>query len=277
MMMMMIAVSPFRRAFQTIALRNMSTAVAASASEIISTLPSPLVGENLELAIASLTNADAVCFDVDSTVIQEEGIDVLAEYLGKGEEVAALTKQAMEGNTKFDDALRQRLDLLRPSKSDIEGCLQKHPLQQSPGVADFIGSLQNSGKDVFLVSGGFRIMIEGLAKDLRISKKNIYANTILFDDDGMYTGFDDAEFTSADMGKPKVMKYLEKLFGYDTIVMIGDGATDAQAKPPAKAFIGYGGVVERSAVKEQADWFVTDFVQLKHVIDKFAINKKVAK
>mmetsp|Transcript_18357 Transcript_18357/g.20439 ORF Transcript_18357/g.20439 Transcript_18357/m.20439 type:complete len:285 (+) Transcript_18357:115-969(+) len=270
----------FRRAvFQQTRLsfrnNNMST-TAASASDIISSLSSstPLVGTDIELAVTSLANADAVCFDVDSTVIQEEGIDVLADFLGKGEEVSALTKQAMEGNTKFEDALRQRLDLLRPSKADIESCLQKHPLQKSPGVTDFIASLQKSGKDVFLVSGGFRIMIEGLANDLHISKKNIYANTILFDKEGMYTGFDDSEFTSADMGKPKAVKYLETTFGYDTIVMIGDGATDAQAKPPAKAFIGYGGVVERSAVKEKADWFVTDFDSLTHVVDKFAVNNK---
>jgi hypothetical protein len=42
-------------------------------------------------------------------------------------------------------------------------------------------------------------------------------------------------------------------------VMIGDGVTDMQAKPPAELFIGFGGVVVRQSVKEEADWFVTDF------------------
>ena len=44
--------------------------------------------------------------------------------------------------------------------------------------------------------------------------------------------------------------------------MVGDGATDAQAKPPADAFVGFGGVVARSAVREKADWFVTDFADV---------------
>merc|ERR1711865_198307 len=46
------------------------------------------------------------------------------------------------------------------------------------------------------------------------------------------------------------------------VVMVGDGATDAQAKPPATSFIGFGGVVQRQQVKDQADWFVTNFEDL---------------
>ena len=48
---------------------------------------------------------DAVCFDVDSTVIDHEGIDALAAYLGKGEEVAKVTTQAMNGEIPFEKAL----------------------------------------------------------------------------------------------------------------------------------------------------------------------------
>lgn len=266
---MLIINSPLRHAVKRFSLRNMS-----SASEIMSSLSSPLKGQNVELAVSSLAKADAVCFDVDSTVIGEEGIDVLADYLGKGNEVAALTKKAMEGDTKFEDALRQRLELLRPSREDIEGCLTKHPLQKSPGVEGFIESLHSSGKDVYLVSGGFRIMMDGLAKDLSIdTKTNVIANTIFFDSAGNYNGFDDTEFTSADMGKPRALSYLKEKHGYKTMVMIGDGATDAQAKPPATSFIGYGGVVARAAVEKKADWFVTDFSQLQHVIDNFAVDK----
>lgn len=48
--------------------------------------------------------------------------------------------------------------------------------------------------------------------------------------------------------------------------MIGDGMTDAEAKPPADAFIGYGGVVTRNAVKKKADWFIYDFQELIDVL-----------
>jgi phosphoserine phosphatase len=231
------------------------------------------VGQNVELAMEALASADCVCFDVDSTVVNEEGIDVLAEYLGKGEQVAALTRAAMEGGMKFQDALAARLDLLEPSKASIEACLRDHPLELTPGVEDLVVELHKSGKHVFLVSGGFRIMIEPVAELLDISKSRIVANNILFSDNGDYASFDANEPTSQDMGKPKALSLIQSGAGYKTMVMIGDGATDAQAKPPAKAFIGFGGVVVRQKVQQVADWFVTDFESLTSIVSKYGSTK----
>lgn len=229
------------------------------------------IGLDIPLAMSSLVQADAVCLDVDSTVINEEGIDVLGEFLGKHEEIAALTKAAMEGGMKFQDALAARLSLLEPSKQQIEACLAQHPLELTHGCGDFIATLHNKGKHVYLVSGGFRIMIEPVADLLKINPAtNIVANTIFFQEDGTYAGFDDQEPTSADMGKPKALEQIQKLHNYECMVMIGDGATDAQAKPPAAAFIGFGGVVERQAVVDQSDWFVTEFGDLTRVLDEYA-------
>ncbi|GMF15453.1 unnamed protein product [Phytophthora lilii] len=69
-----------------------------------------------------------------------------------------------------------------------------------------MATLQNKGIGVFLVSGGFRLMIEPIAEDVGIPLVNIYANTIFFDDDGNYSGFDDAELTSRDGGKAKAIE-----------------------------------------------------------------------
>jgi phosphoserine phosphatase len=226
------------------------------------------VGNNVADAMFSLYTADAVCFDVDSTVIAEEGIDVLAEYLGKGPAVAALTKQAMEGATKFQDALQMRLDLLQPAKSQIESCLKEQPLMLTEGVQQLMETLQAKKVDIWLVSGGFRIMIEPIAMQLKIPVSNIVANTILFDTNGDYQGFDKDEPTSRDMGKPKALEQIKSQKGYNTMIMVGDGATDAQAKPPANAFIGFGGVVEREAVKQKADWFVTDFGDMTKIVEQ---------
>ena len=195
---------------------------------------------------------------------------MLAEYLGKGQEVAALTRQAMEGGMKFQDALAARLTLLQPSKESILACLRDHPLELTPGVQAFVQELQKQNKAVFLVSGGFRIMIEPVAEILDIPVENIVANHILFDDKGAYSGFDANEPTSQDMGKPKALEMIQTAKGYSNMVMIGDGATDAQAKPPAKAFIGFGGVEVREKVKAVADWFVTDFDDLTKVLKSSA-------
>jgi phosphoserine phosphatase len=225
------------------------------------------VGNKVADAMYSLYKADAVCFDVDSTVVNEEGIDVLADFLGKGPAVAALTKQAMEGDTKFQDALKMRLHLMQPSKSQIETCLKERPLVLTEGVETLMQTLQAKNVDIWLVSGGFRIMIEPVATLLKIPISNIVANTILFDGQGNYDSFDTNEPTSRDMGKPKALEQIKAAKGYETMVMVGDGATDAQAKPPAKAFIGFGGVTEREAVKEKADWFVKDFGDMTKIID----------
>jgi phosphoserine phosphatase len=102
-------------------------------------------------------------------------------------------------------------------------------------------------------------MIDPVASSLCIPSHRIFANNLLFSDEGDFNGFDPEEPTSRDGGKPAVIKRLMATHGYENVIMIGDGVTDMQAKPPACAFIGYGGVVEREQVRLGADWFVKDF------------------
>lgn len=103
-------------------------------------------------------------------------------------------------------------------------------------------------------------MILPIAESLRIPSHRVFANTLVFNEtDGSYDSFDAEAPTSRDGGKKTVVQHLIDLHGYNGVVMIGDGATDMQARPPASAFIGYGGIVVREKVKEGADWFITDF------------------
>ena len=207
-------------------------------------------------------SAQAVCFDVDSTVSPDEGIDVLAAHAGVGEQVAALTRSAMGGNVLFQDALRARLELIHPSRQLVESCLAAHPPQLTPGIAELISTLEQRGTHVYLISGGFVQMIAPLAAQLALPRGRVIANTLLFNHDGSYCGFDEAAFTSRSGGKGVAIAELKKRHGYRPLIMIGDGATDLEARPPADGFIGYGGIVVRENVKQGADWFVTDFVEL---------------
>jgi len=174
----------------------------------------------------------------------------------------------MNGGVKFEDALAARLNIIQPSKSDIQSCLTKNPLQLTPGIDRLIQALTNRGTDVYLVSGGFRLMIEPVAQILNVPNERIFANTLLFEADGCYAGFDPTEPTSADQGKPKALQRIKENGNYETMVMVGDGATDAQAKPPAKSFIGFGGVVVRESVKAKACWYVHDFEDMITVATK---------
>lgn len=102
-------------------------------------------------------------------------------------------------------------------------------------------------------------MIEPVAKKLKIPSYRIYANNLQFNEDGSFKGFDPTEPTSRDGGKPAVMKRLIDAHGYKPIIMVGDGVTDMQARPPADLFIGYGGIVEREKVRDGADWYLKNF------------------
>ena len=212
-------------------------------------------------------SAQAVCFDVDSTVSPDEGIDLLAAQAGVGDRVAALTRDAMGGAAPFHEALRARLSLIRPSRGLIAACLAAHPPRLTQGVAALTDALDARGAQVFLVSGGFNEMIQPLAEMLRVPPGRVFANTLRFSRDGAYVGFDEGAFTSRSGGKAAALQHIKDRFGYAPLIMVGDGVTDLEARPPADGFIGYGGVGARERVRQAADWFVTDFAELTRALD----------
>jgi phosphoserine phosphatase len=226
--------------------------------------PAPAAGairrEPSAAVLAALRGADAFCFDVDSTFCQDESIDELAAFLGVGDRVAALTAAAMGGAVPFQDALAQRLDVMRPSASDVANFLASHPHLVTPGIPELLAALAARGQHVFLVSGGFRQIIHPLAEALGIPVDHVFANSLLFRPDGAYAGFDPGEFTSRSGGKCEAVRHLKARWGLGGVVMVGDGATDAEARAPggADVFVGYGGVVFRQGVAERADWYVED-------------------
>ncbi|RVE50925.1 hypothetical protein evm_004492 [Chilo suppressalis] len=208
--------------------------------------------------------ADCVCFDVDSTVIRDEGIDELAKFCGKGDEVKRLTAEAMGGSMTFQEALKKRLDIIRPTVSQIREYIDKNPVHLTPGVAALVKELHERGVAVYLVSGGFRSLIEPVGELLNIPPSNIFANRLKFYFNGEYAGFDENEPTSRSGGKGLVVRRLKEAHGYQRLIMVGDGATDAEASPPADGFIGFGGNVVREEVRKRASWYVTDFQELTH-------------
>lgn len=151
------------------------------------------------------------------------------------------------------------MDLFKPSLKDIEDCHKAHPLVLTPGIETLVKTLQSRGTDVYFVSGGFRQMINPLAAMLNVPESRIFANTLLFDEAGKYVSFDPNEPTSRAGGKAKVVQHLKDTYKYDTVFVVGDGATDMEARPPADYFIGFGGIAVREVVKDGADWFITDF------------------
>ncbi|XP_006615499.1 phosphoserine phosphatase isoform X1 [Apis dorsata] len=207
-------------------------------------------------------NADAITFDVDSTVIQEEGIDELAKFCGKENDVISLTNRAMQGDMTFRQSLEERLNIIKPNLMQIKQFLASRPIKLSPGIKTLITTLQNHKKQIFFISGGFHSLIAPIATSLNIPLENIFANKLKFYYTGEYAGFDENQPTAENGGKVKVIKYLKNKKKLKTIVHIGDGSTDLETTSIVDLFIGYGGNVIRENVKQQSLWYITDFNEL---------------
>jgi len=200
---------------------------------------------------------------VDSTVVRGEFIDELADYLGVGERVQQVTKNAMGGSMNFRTALRERLNIMKPNRRAVEEFTQCNDLQLTPGIEELIKTLHKKGVDVYLVSGGFERLIKPLARQLNIPEGNIFANRLLFHPtSGEYSGFDETEPTSMSGGKALAVSAIKERGQHEVVFMVGDGATDAEACPPANAFIGFGGNVTREAVKQKCHLYTYNFQEL---------------
>ncbi|KRX23830.1 Phosphoserine phosphatase [Trichinella nelsoni] len=204
----------------------------------------------MERAKKLWNQADAVCFDVDSTVCQKEAIDELAKFMGKEEEVSKITKQAMDGQVDFHESLKARLNILRPSLSNVEAFLKQSPPELSPGVKSLIDLLKSRNTDVFLVTGAFSHIAYYAADQLGIPHQNVFSNKLIFDSNGNYVDFDKQRLTSTSNGKSLICAYLKNKFQFKMLVMIGDGTTDLHACPPADLFIGFGGNQVRQTVRD---------------------------
>jgi phosphoserine phosphatase len=115
-------------------------------------------------------------------------------------------------------------------------------------------------------------MVNPVAALLGIPEDRVFANRIMFNEEsGAYAGHDSQEFTCRAGGKAAAIRHIKADKGYVTMLMVGDGATDLEARQPggADAFIGYGGVVCRESICEQSDWYLNSFDPLIEVLNAF--------
>jgi phosphoserine phosphatase len=191
-------------------------------------------------------------FDVDSTLVTIEGIDVLADG---NREIAKLTDAAMNGEIPLDQVYAKRLEMIRPSKDRVDRLGAAYVASLVDGAKETIATLQDNGVIVHLVTAGIEQAIRPLADALNI--RNFHAVKLTFDADGNYKDFDRRSFLTKSGGKELVVRDI-RARSHGKAAFIGDGISDLEAKPAVDLFIGFGGVVVRPRVKENADLYVTD-------------------
>ncbi len=168
-------------------------------------------------------NKRLIVFDMDSTLIQTEVIDELAEICGVGAEVKALTHQAMNGEIDFDESLRLRVSKLKGLKSiKMQEVLDNLPL--TPGVEEFIKTIKKLGYKVALISGGFTFFADALK--LRLGLDYSFANELEIID-GKLTGKVIGTIINANQ-KAILVKLIaqQENISLEQVVAIGDGAND---------------------------------------------------
>ncbi|AMK77613.1 MULTISPECIES: HAD-IB family phosphatase [Methylomonas] len=199
---------------------------------------------------------EVICFDCDSTLSRVEGIDELARRNGLFEQVAALTDAAMNGELALEDVYANRLDLIKPDKAAIDWLAKLYIAEMVEGVSETIKTLQANNKLIHIISGGLRQAILPLAEQLGIPEEYVHAVDVLFDEDGNYHDFARHSPLAVSGGKARICRRLR--MHHSSLVMIGDGKTDLEAKLAGAYMIGFGGVVRRPLVEEQADSYVVD-------------------
>lgn len=130
--------------------------------------------QNIEPPLA-LKDYKLIAFDMDSTILDMETIDDIAEAVGKRDQVAAITQASMRGEIKdFKDSLRRRVALLKGVPASVIDDLIAD-MQLNPGAETLIRTLKNAGYKTMLLSGGFTVFTNVLKKrfDFDYTRSNV--------------------------------------------------------------------------------------------------------
>ncbi len=164
-----------------------------------------------------------VVLDVDSTLIEQEIIELLAEESGSRAEVASITLDAMNGKLDFEESLRARVATLKGLSVSVFQKVQRS-ITVTRGVPELVKGVQAAGGRVGALSGGFHELIDPLAAGLGLDRWR--ANT-LEAEGGVLTGRVRGKIIDA-KAKAATLESWSRVYGIplESAVSIGDGAND---------------------------------------------------
>jgi len=162
--------------------------------------------------------------DMDSTMIRQECIDELADEAGVGAHVAGITARAMNGELDFEDALRERVNLLKDLPESVIAGVLRDRITLMPGGPVLLATMRAQGAYATLVSGGFTAFTSAIADRLGFDENR--ANTLLADS-GKLTG----KVAEPILGKEAKLQALEEITARlgitpEDAIAVGDGAND---------------------------------------------------
>lgn len=198
-----------------------------SIKEVQRSLAKVAITNRIDLAVEPSSRAREakrlVLLDMDSTLIQQEVIDLLAKHAGKLDQVSQITESAMAGDLDFSQALSARVSLLAGLDQSVIELVRKE-ITLTNGAKELIETLHKQGHKVGVVSGGFLDVIEPILKDLKI---DFYRANKLEIMNGKLTGKTEGAIIDR-VAKFNSLQEFAKIEGVELsqTVAIGDGAND---------------------------------------------------
>ena len=213
---------------------------------------SPGLVINVALPALNLSNFKLIAFDMDSTLINIECIDEIADAAGRKAEVSAITEAAMRGEiTDFKDSLRRRVSLLKGVSVASMDEVYRQRLKLNPGAAELVHACKAAGMKVLLVSGGFTFFTDRIRDELGIDYTR---SNELEAEDGLLTGkMIDQPWGDICDGAEKQKMLLETcallVINPLQAIAMGDGANDLPMMSVAGLSVAYHA---KPKVREQA-------------------------
>ncbi|MFM1983941.1 MAG: hypothetical protein RL723_376 [Actinomycetota bacterium] len=186
-----------------------------------------------------------VVFDVDSTLIEDEVIELLAEVAGKREEVAAVTERAMAGELDFAQSLIERVATLKGLPESVFEDVQKR-ITITTGAKETISAIQSAGGKVGAVSGGFNQLLTPLAAELKLDFARANQLEVV---SGFLTGKVLGSIIDRS-AKAAALQEWSAVSGLRRTVAVGDGANDLEMMAIADLGVAFNA---KPIVREKAD------------------------
>lgn len=198
----------------------------AESADITAVLRTALASEPVDVAVQdeAVRRKKILIADMDSTMIDQECIDELADEVGLKEKVAAITARSMNGEIAFEPALRERVALLRNLDTAVVDRIIANRLTLASGGRALVQTMRKAGAHTALVSGGFDVFTSRIAAMLGFHENR--ANRLV-EKDGHFTG-EVAEPILGRAAKAEALQDISARLGFEPAdaIAVGDGAND---------------------------------------------------